>query len=297
MSLDYLSPASSDDRLSSSNLCTRSGYRKRHPVFLLLLFCAVAQIPSQVSSFPARLIHPLDRVSEPQQTAPQSYTESSGAVYVNNWQIAALVLCLSVVLIISHQYDLRVEKDLMIAAVRCFVQLSTLGFVLVPIIANNFPPVVLAYIMVIVVIAAFEASSRPPYTYTSLFWVCVLSIGVSLFTFGSFTLVVVIGTNLDARYAIPIMGMMAGSSMSTISIAVSATVTNIAERKSNIEALLSLGASRWEASKDIFRSSIVLGLTPIINQMTVTGLVSIPGSLNLAVSSLSLSSAQDVSVD
>lgn len=202
---------------------------------------------------------------------------SNGVVIVSNLQLASLVLCLGVALLASHRLDLGVEWKLAVAAGRCLVQLSALGLVLVPIITYNYPPVVLGYITLMMLVAAVEASARPPYAFDAMVVVCFISITTTVAVFGVFTFTVVLGTGLNAQYCIPIIGMITGQSMSSLSVALSNLVTEFAERKSNIENLLALGASKWEASYDVLRSSVLLGLTPTLNTMSVTGLVSIPG--------------------
>jgi len=47
--------------------------------------------------------------------------------------------------------------------------------------------------------------------------------------------------------------------------------------KDQIERLLALGASRSEATADLVGRSVKLAMTPLLNQMSVVGLVSIPG--------------------
>lgn len=43
--------------------------------------------------------------------------------------------------------------------------------------------------------------------------------------------------------------------------------------------LLALGASRWEAASDVICRSMEVSMTPMLNQMSVVGLVSIPGMM------------------
>lgn len=49
--------------------------------------------------------------------------------------------------------------------------------------------------------------------------------------------------------------------------------------KDRVELLLSIGASRWEASRDAISHSVRVACMPIINQMNVVGFVSIPGMM------------------
>ena len=46
-----------------------------------------------------------------------------------------------------------------------------------------------------------------------------------------------------------------------------------------MELLLSMGGSRWEASRDIIQRCVRLAMTPVLNQMNVVGIVSIPGMM------------------
>jgi hypothetical protein len=47
--------------------------------------------------------------------------------------------------------------------------------------------------------------------------------------------------------------------------------------KDRIEQLLALGATRWEAMQTGLQRCVRVALTPILNQMNVVGIVSIPG--------------------
>jgi hypothetical protein len=46
-----------------------------------------------------------------------------------------------------------------------------------------------------------------------------------------------------------------------------------------VERLLALGATRWEATRAPVSRAVRLAMTPLLNQMSVVGLVSIPGMM------------------
>lgn len=211
------------------------------------------------------------------RTGTSEHVTDNGVVELSYAQLATLVLSLSVVLIVSYRLSLDVEKHLIVGAIRCFIQLSALGFILVPIIKRNYSPLVFLYIILMLFVAAVEASSRPTYVFDSLFLVCFVSIALAVTTLGVFTFTLVIPVGLDAQYAIPIIGMITGNAMSAVSVTISNIVNNLAEHKHDVELLLALGATRWEASMSVLKSSIKLGMTPMLNMMHVTGLVAIPG--------------------
>lgn len=40
-----------------------------------------------------------------------------------------------------------------------------------------------------------------------------------------------------------------------------------------------MGATRWEATREIIQRSVRVAMTPVLNQMNVVGIVSIPGMM------------------
>ena len=57
------------------------------------------------------------------------------------------------------------------------------------------------------------------------------------------------------------------------------SASGCAAGKDRVELLLSIGASRWEATREAISRSVRVATMPIINQMNVVGLVSIPGMM------------------
>ena len=79
--------------------------------------------------------------------------------------------------------------------------------------------------------------------------------------------------------AIPIAGMVLGNSMNGIALALDRLFAETRSRAGEIEGLLALGASPWEAVRDPLRASLRAGLTPILNSLKAVGLVFIPGMM------------------
>lgn len=120
------------------------------------------------------------------------------------------------------------------------------------------------------------AASRPPLYFPGMFiavfksLVCVF---VVIMSFAVFTL----QSGFTAIVLIPIGGMLVNNSLSSTAIALTNSVTYLSERKGDIEALLCLGATRLEATRDLVRRSVTVGLTPIVSLMNTAGIVSISG--------------------
>ena len=83
----------------------------------------------------------------------------------------------------------------------------------------------------------------------------------------------------SAQYVIPMAGLLLGNSISAVSLGVSAVVAEAAENRGRIEQLLALGATRWEAGRPLLRRALVTAMTPVLNQMSVVGVVAIPGMM------------------
>ena len=81
----------------------------------------------------------------------------------------ACVLLLTVVIAASHALRLDLAGRLVVSASRCAVQLLILcAFVLEPLFGRNDPKLIVAYLSLIVALAAKEASSRLKYGYAGL---------------------------------------------------------------------------------------------------------------------------------
>ena len=50
-------------------------------------------------------------------------------------------------------------------------------------------------------------------------------------------------------------------------------------QRDQVEALLTLGATRWEAARSSVRQAVHTGMIPIVNAMMVVGIVSLPGMM------------------
>ncbi|MDD2554549.1 MAG: ABC transporter permease, partial [Desulfotomaculaceae bacterium] len=83
----------------------------------------------------------------------------------------------------------------------------------------------------------------------------------------------------SARIAIPIFGMILGNSMNGIALSLERLFSEVKSKISEIEALLSFGASPWESVRDCVKEALRAGMTPTINSLMVVGLVSLPGMM------------------
>ena len=83
----------------------------------------------------------------------------------------------------------------------------------------------------------------------------------------------------DPQYAIPLLGMILGNTLNGISLGLDRLTEELRSRRDQVDTLLALGATRWEAAQEPVRRSVRTGMIPIINSMMVVGIVSIPGMM------------------
>lgn len=83
----------------------------------------------------------------------------------------------------------------------------------------------------------------------------------------------------DARYLIPLAGMLLGNSLRANIIGLERFLSGLREGFDEYLATLSLGASRTEALLPIIRSALNAALSPTIASIATIGLVSLPGMM------------------
>jgi putative ABC transport system permease protein len=83
----------------------------------------------------------------------------------------------------------------------------------------------------------------------------------------------------NPRYALPLLGMILGNTMTGISLGLHTLTSGLLRERAAVEAQLMLGATRRQALLPQTRAALRSGLMPIVNSMAATGLVSLPGMM------------------
>lgn len=192
------------------------------------------------------------------------------------------LLCPLSVALVSYGLNLQLERKILIAVSRCCLQLFLAGYVLLGFIFSiRNPFAVLLYLFLMTLIAALEATSRTSKSYSGHFTDALLSVLTAGGIFGITCSVLVFAPNpwWEPQILVPTCGMIIGNSISGPSVAVDKFLSFVTEQKHEVETRLAFGATSYEASVAILRSCILTALTPILNMMSVAGIVSIPGRL------------------
>lgn len=182
---------------------------------------------------------------------------------------------------ISWALTLGLGKSLLIGAVRTYLQLIALGIVLRWVFANDTPLVIVPFLGVMILIAAQILLGRVKSGPHGLFLPALISISTSGLTviLAVTSLIIHVHPWYSPQYLLPIAGMVLGNSMTGISLALERLFGDLKQRSEEVQVLLALGASPWEACLSSIRSALTAGLIPTINAMNAVGIVSIPGMM------------------
>jgi len=82
---------------------------------------------------------------------------------------------------------------------------------------------------------------------------------------------------------IPIVGMLCGNAIAGVMVSQSYILKELDENRDKTETLLAYGASRLEACRPLAVEALRLALMPTINQMSVMGIIAIPGMMTGAI--------------
>ena len=191
---------------------------------------------------------------------------------------AALILISGAV---SLALQLGLEKRLLIASVRTVVQLLLIGLVLEWIFKVAQWPAVLGIMLVMTLIAGVSAVRRTERRYRGVWLDSVLSIMASSWIIAAIALVAIIRVHpwYQPQYAIPLLGMILGNTLNGISLGLERFGEELAARRDQVETLLALGATRWEAARTAIQKAVRTGMVPMINSMMIVGVVSLPGMM------------------
>lgn len=206
---------------------------------------------------------------------------SDGAIPIDAWHLALSAIFVVAAGALSIALSLGIAKRLAIASVRTVVQLLLLGYVLEWVFALRAPFVVLVLTTAMIALASRAAVQRSTRRYRGVHLIAfgMLAVTGLTTTLGATQLVIGVEPWWRPQYLVPLLGMVLGSGLTGISLCLDDLLASLAEQRDRVEAELALGATRWEAARTPVRQAIRRGMIPMINAMTVVGIVSLPGMM------------------
>ena len=184
--------------------------------------------------------------------------------------------------IISVALGLKLERSLLLASIRTIVQLLLIGLVLESVFALRQWYMVLGLLLVMTIIAGVAAVGRMERRYRGVYVDSIVAVWSSSWIVAAYALLAImrdVQPWYHPQYAIPLAGMILGNSLNGISLGLNRLSEQLATHRDQVEAMLTLGATRWEAARSSIRQAIHTGMIPIINSMMVVGIVNLPGMM------------------
>ncbi len=207
----------------------------------------------------------------------------SGYIALSYWDVALAAAFLIVNAGLSLWLQLGLARQMLVAGLRMVVQLLAVGLVLKAVFAAGSPLVTFGLALVMVIFAGREIWARQERPMRGP-WGPGLGAGAMTLAAGVviiFALTQQIGADpwWTPRFALPLFGMILGNTMTGVSLGLDTLSTSLLRESPAVEARLRLGATRWQATRPFARRAMRSGMTPIINAMAATGVISLPGMM------------------
>ena len=199
-----------------------------------------------------------------------------------SWIEVAIAACLiGVNAVLSWQLRLGLERQIAISSIRMTVQLALLGLVLKQIFSLSSAAPVLALAMVMTIVAGVAAVRRIDHRFDSIYPSALFAVWSSTWLVTAVTVLLIVRPQPwhSPQVVIPLLGMVLGNSLTGISLGLDRFLSELRQRRDEVELRLTMGGTRWEACRDVFASATRTAMIPILNTMSVAGIVSLPGMM------------------
>ncbi len=191
---------------------------------------------------------------------------------------ALLALGLVAVAVVLSLYErLDLERDIGVAVLRSFVQLTAIGFVINFVFALETLGYVVLLLVGMVLFAGWTTSRRAEGVPRALPVATVAIAAAAAATLGLLLLLQIVPPT--ARYLIPLGGMVIGNSMYTASLVLVRIRDDMKEQRLKVEAALALGATSRQAISPLLKTSLRSAMIPLIDSTKTAGVIFLPGAM------------------
>jgi putative ABC transport system permease protein len=201
----------------------------------------------------------------------------SNSIHLSLGQVAAALTLVALAAAISFWRKADLERDIGIATVRSFVQLTLIGYAIKLIFEADTLWLVFALLAVMVLFGALTARSRAKRVPNAC-WPLLFALAIA----GASTLGLVVALGVfeaSARYLVPVGGMVIGNAMTASAVALNRLGDEMADSRARIEATLALGATAEEAARPTLRRALRSGMITLVDSTKTTGLIFFPGTM------------------
>ena len=201
----------------------------------------------------------------------------SGAIDVSLGEVAATLALVAVAAAVSLWRRADLERDLGLAVIRSFLQLTAVGFMIQAIFDSDSLWLVALLLCGMVLFGAFTARGRARGVPDAFGPLLAALAGAAAVTLG---LVLALGVfEARPRYLVPVGGMVIGNAMTAAAVSLNRLADEVTGAAPRIEAMLALGATARQAAAGLVTRSLRSGLIPLIDSTKTTGVVFFPGTM------------------
>lgn len=202
------------------------------------------------------------------------YTQSFG-----NLQIAGAGFLILLAILISRFFKLNLGRDILVSSMRTTLQLIFVGYVLRWLLNANSWGANLLTLLVMTLVAAQAVHSRLKEKNWRVYGLAFMALFLSVWPLGLLSVEIFFGGEAfqQSLFFIPYIGVLMGNALSAISLSFVGLERLRRENLLEIETGRALGATSFEACHRLYSEILRNALTPILNGMTVVGIVSLPG--------------------
>lgn len=195
--------------------------------------------------------------------------------------LASLLGLIALPWLLIYALGLKIWKDVGVSLVRMTVQLSLVGFYLKTLFVLNNLWLNGLWILVMLIVADFAILKRAGLSLRLFFLSTFTAITLSVLYSSAYLMFVVIRPEYfyDARYLVPMAGMILGNCLQGNVIALERLFSSLKKNEAEYLTYLTLGASRREALRPYLREAIKAAINPTVAGMATMGLVSLPGMM------------------
>jgi putative ABC transport system permease protein len=199
------------------------------------------------------------------------------SIQVSLGDVAAALALVALAAGISLWRRADLERDIVIATVRSFVQLTAIGYAIQLIFEEDTIWLVLLLLVVMVLFGAFTARSRAR-RVPNAFWPLLIALTAA----GATTLGLVVALGIfepTPRYLVPVGGMVIGNAMTAAAVALNRLGDEMTDSRGRIEATLALGATSRQAAMPTVRRALRSGTIALVDSTKTTGIIFFPGTM------------------
>jgi putative ABC transport system permease protein len=203
------------------------------------------------------------------------------AIDIIPWRLALGYILLAFPLGICLWFKIPMAKRIIIAVLRMTLQLVFVGFYLHVIFQYNHPVLNLAWLFMMIGVADLSVLKgcgfRIRFFVYPLFYALIIGTLIPVAVF--LGIILSLPHVLDARYIIPIAGMILGNCLRANIVGIGRFYQDVRQNEKAYLHVLAQGATVKEATRPYLRDAIQAALAPTTATMATIGLVALPGMM------------------